>query len=115
MVERVPTASQYRTIAAQLVDVRESTSLLGRVILDQADLTPFDTGGDGIERTVRTAMAATVVNLERAGAELQVQIDEARRRAAVCEWYSSAVHHYHRSDDPDRVYPTRPASWAEHG
>lgn len=76
---------------------------------------PFEHGGEKLERSVAATLAISSANVAGALTELQVQIDEAIRRAQVCDAYTAAVRKYRRSDDPDRRYPARPAEWADHG
>lgn len=79
------------------------------------DPSPFEQGGGQLERSVTATLAISSANVAGALAELQVQIDEAVRRAQVCDAYTAAVRSYRRSNDPDRRYPSRPAEWGDHG
>jgi hypothetical protein len=115
MLQPVPTSSQYRTIAARLQVHRDTTAVLLQPIRATAEDAPFGGGGGRLERTVHATIAAVAGTVVQVVAELQVQIDEANRRAAWCDWYDAAVRDYYRSPDPNRVYPRPPASWVDHG
>ena len=110
----VPTASDYRSISSRLTVIRGQVASLLRPVVARIEPRPFDSGVD-LARTVDTTMAVTSANVTALAAEIQRQIDEATRRAAVCDGYALAVREYHRSDDPGRPYPQRPATWADHG
>ncbi len=94
--------------------IRGRVASLLRPIAATIEPRPFETGVD-LARTVDTTIAVTSANVAALTAEIQRQIDEATRRAAVCDGYAFAVREYHRSDDPGRSYPQRPATWADHG
>jgi hypothetical protein len=114
-VPKVPTANEYRVIKARLQRSLATVTTLLRPVVLTPETTPFDEPGGELERTVDTALTVTGHNLAEIAAELKIQIDEAVRRAAVCERYSAAVSEYRRSNDPAKRFPVRPASWAEHG
>ena len=94
--------------------IRGEVASLLRPIAARIDPRPFEAGVD-LARTVDTTIAVTSANVAALAAEIQQQIDEATRRAMICDGYARALSEYHRSDDPRRPYPQRPASWADHG
>lgn len=67
-----------------------------------------------VGRAVATAVDVASANVSLAATQLQDQIDEAHRRADVCDAYSRAVRAYARSDAVGRRWPARPASWVEY-
>ena len=111
----VPTAHQYRTIAAQLEHVRGSVLSLLRPVVVASDTSAFGGNGGRLEHTVNTTIAVTATNVVEIATELQRQVDEALRRASVCDRYANAVREYRRLGDLSIQFPRRPASWADHG
>ena len=111
----VPTAHQYRTTAVQLERVRGSVLSLLRPIVAASDTSAFGGSGGRLEQAVNTTIAVTAMNVVEIAAELQRQVDEALRRASVCERYATAVREYRRLGDLSTRFPRRPASWADHG
>ena len=84
-------------------------------VLASLEPSPFEGDGGQLRRTVAATLAVSAANVAEIASELQRQIDEALRRAQVCERYTAAVRRYRRSTDPDRSFPVRPAPWADHG
>jgi hypothetical protein len=111
----VPTAYQYRIIAGQLEHVRGSVLSLLHPIVVASSASTFDGAGGRLEQTVNTTIAVTASNVVEIATELQHQVDEALRRASVCERYATAVREFRRLGDLSQQFPRRPASWADHG
>jgi len=104
------TASQYRSAAATLAHDRDRLAgLLRHVNTDSIALT------GPILRATTTALDVAHANVRTALAELDAQVCEAHRRAEVCTAYTAAVNAYFRSDDGQRQWPTRRASWVTYG
>jgi hypothetical protein len=111
----MPTADRYRWIAARLETDLGSVIALLRPIAVTFDPSPFDGGGGQLERTVNTTLAVAESNVVEVATELRHQIDEANRRAEICERYSAAVRDFRRLNDPSKTIPRPPASWADVG
>ena len=111
MLADMTTASEYRRAASVLTGTREMLARITR---------PLDASANGVvlagpARTpIMTAIDVTAANVASALAQLQAEIDEARRRAAVCDAYSRAVRDHLRSNDPDARWPRRSAGWVEY-
>ena len=111
----MPTANDYRRVAVRLRSARDNTATLLQPVLAAMERSPFERGGGNLQRAVGATIAVSIANVAEILTELQLQIDEAVRRAQVCDGYARAVRSYWHSDDPDRRYPPRPAAWADHG
>ena len=66
-------------------------------------------------RATTTAFDVAHANVRAAVAELDAQVWEAHRRAAVCAAYTAAVNAYFRLEDPQSQRPPRRASWVTYG
>ena len=111
----MPTANDYRRVAVRLRIARAATTTLLQPVLAAMERSPFEQGGGNLQRAVGATIAVSTANAADILTELQVQIDEAVRRAQVCDGYAAAVRSYWHSDDPDRRFPPRPAAWVDHG
>ena len=109
---RMPTAAEFRHVAEVLDDVRVELDTL-------AALLPHLAGGLVLMGPIHTAVDSTIgvsaANVRSATADLELQANEARRRAAVCDAYTEAYGRFLRSDEPGRLPPGRPASWVRYG
>lgn len=109
---RVPTATEFHAAATSLSAVRDGLAgVLGPVSSAASDLR-LDAP---LRSTVEAAFAVSSSNVLAGITALQSQIDEALRRAAVCDEYSRAIRAFDRSNDPNGRHPSRPAWWVEHG
>ncbi len=119
-LQLVPTAHVFRTNASRLEAARQVVLSMLRPIDEAIEVTPFppgdgDAGDTYLERTAMATLQVTSANVREVAAELNLQIAEARRRAVVCDRYAEAVRRYYHSSDPRRMFPSPPASWADHG
>ena len=110
--ERMPTASEFRHVAEVLDGARLELDTL-------AGLLPHLAGDLVLAGPVHSAVDATVgvsgANIRAARVDLEIQANEARRRAAVCDAYTEAYGRFLRSDESDRLPPRRPAPWVRYG
>lgn len=108
----VPTGSDYRSTASRLTTVRDDLAALLRPVIAAAEGVVL---GGPHRVAVTTTVDVSTVNVLTALRRLQEQIDEATRRAGVCDRYTAQLRAYRASDDPSARPPTRPASWADAG
>ena len=108
----MPTASEFRTIAATLDACRDEVVGLATALHSL----PTDGALTGPVRTaINATVGVTLTNLRAVDADLAERAAEARHRAAICDAYSDAYRRFLRSDDTDRVPPRRPAAWVRYG
>lgn len=108
----MPTAAEYRSIASGLGSARDDLAGSLRPVADGATAEVLA----GPERIpLELAVEVSARNLSTVLAGLQVQIDEAHRRAGVCDGYAAAMRRYRQSDDPNAAPPPRPAWWVSDG
>lgn len=109
---RMPTAEEFRHVAGLLDDARLELDTLATLVAELA-------GGLILVGPVQAAVDSTIgvsaANIRSAVIELELQANEARRRAAVCDAYTGAYRRFVRSDAADLLPPRRPASWVRYG
>lgn len=106
------TAREFRAAAAALAQVRDELGVLAQpVAVSAGDVVH----GGPLERLLASAVEQSAHDVRTAIHQLELDVDEAHRRASVCDDYSRAVRDATRRPDAERRWPARPADWVEYG
>jgi hypothetical protein len=104
------TAAEFRAAARHLDQLCDEIVVLLDPIAAVAQRPVFD--GGTTPWLVHTTLNAAALNVIAVLTECGATAVEARRRAAICDQYATAVQTYHRAAGVG-PYPARPASWVD--